>query len=184
MQNKTSNKEKINFLLACQEILDDSKCENIVHYSGLSDYLVQDAIVVTANSEIHCKSSAQKLERSLMDAGVFFLSSLRAVKPQITPSNKWAVIDCEEYSVMIHVMTEGERVEYKIDDLLMKIASKKDIFETKSSTNENFVQNNEFDNLDDDIDLSIEIQEGKPKAKKAVKKKKTATKKVAKDKEA
>ncbi len=153
MQKIADTKEKTNFLLACQEILDLGKCENITHYAGLRDYLVHDVIVVTANSEVHCRAIAERIQTSLKEADIFFLSSLKNIHPKLTPSHKWVVIDCEEFSTMIHLMTESERSYYDIDSLLEKICKSKFVFESKKS--DKIVKtDSSFDNLDDSIEIS------------------------------
>ncbi|QED23937.1 ribosome silencing factor [Candidatus Deianiraea vastatrix] len=111
---------KMSSLVLANRVLDSGKCEDVVHYHGISNYLVSDVIVATATSERHCKAIGERLEEALKDNNISFISSTSS--SDVANSNDWVVIDCEKESLMIHIMTEEKRDYYKIDQLISQMS--------------------------------------------------------------
>jgi ribosomal silencing factor RsfS len=151
--------QKQKLIKKCIQLFDDMKSENVVRYGEIKDYIVEDCIVLTAMSEMHARSIAQKLQIELKDNDIEFISSSHSINKHITPSNKWIVVDCSDFSLMIHVMIKDERLHYGIDSLLEKMSSTKEIYHLKNTSEPIFAKS--FDNLDsveiidnDDFDVS------------------------------
>ena len=119
------NMSKMNSIIISKRVLDIGKCEDIVHYSGIQDYLVNDVIIATATSERHCKAIAENIEKIFKENGITFISSTSV--SEMGMSNEWVVIDCEVQSLMLHIMTEQQRDYYKIDSLISKMSQQDDM---------------------------------------------------------
>jgi ribosome-associated protein len=96
-------------LKKCSSILDEKKAEDtvVLDLSEINSYF-DYFIITTGNSQVHCKSLARDLEKSLSEEGL-----KEGMKPDF--SSGWIVLDYS--NIIVHVFTEDMRQYYQLEKL-------------------------------------------------------------------